>query len=199
MDGAFYATSWAVVSYLLNEHFDELARYFQLLNTLPRERVDDAWAAAFPKLSPTRLDRELRDWLNDGKVRLPKIEVAVHDIPATDRPLGEGDALAARSLLQLMFTQDLTRARTLIDQALAADPANVLARLVEAWLPRALAAADARALTDAHPDDWRAWWLLALAAGHTADGRAAIDRMCTLTTEEREQCAHRDQPPQALP
>ena len=199
MDGAFYATSWAVVSYLLNEHFDELTRYFQLLNTLPRERVDDAWAIAFPRLPPLRLDRELRDWLEDGKVRLPHIDVAVHDIPATDRPLGDADALAARGLLQLMFTPDLTRARVFVDDALAADRTNVLAHLVEASLPRPLSTADARVVTAAHPDDWRAWWLLALAAAHTDEGRAAIDRLCTLTTEEREQCAHRDQPPQVMP
>jgi hypothetical protein len=199
MDGAFYATSWAVVSYLLNEHFDELSRYFQLLNTLPRERIDDAWAAAFPTLPPTRLDRELRDWLLTGKVRLPTIDVAVHDIPATDRPLADGDALAARGLLRLLFTQDLAATRALLSQALTADPTSVLARLVEASLPAPLTTADARALTAAHPDDWRAWWLLALAAAHSAEGRAAVDRMCALTDEEREQCAHRDRPPQVIP
>ncbi|HET9626227.1 MAG TPA: DUF1570 domain-containing protein [Kofleriaceae bacterium] len=199
MDGAFYATSWAVVSYLLNQHFDELGRYFQLLNSLPRERIDEAWPSAFPHLSPNRLDRELREWLVSGTVRLPRIEVAVTDLPTTERPLGDADALAVRALLQLMFTPDLGKAHDLLGQALARDRTHVLARLVEAALPRVVTPAEAQAVVDAHPDDWRAWWLLALATPRGATRRAVVDHLCTITHEERELCAHRDQPPQSTP
>ncbi|HEX4419630.1 MAG TPA: DUF1570 domain-containing protein [Kofleriaceae bacterium] len=206
IDEAFYATSWAVVSFLLNEHFDELAHYFQRLNALPRDRQGEtwarAWSEAFPDLPPDKLDRELREWLVTGKVRLPLIDVTVKDYPSTSRRLGDADALAVRSLLQLLFTHDVTAVRDQLAAAFTVDRTNVLARLVEAALMQAIAPGDARATAAAHPGDWRAWWLVAFAASQhtaaaTAERRAALTRMCALTGDCGRAIAHRAPPPGA--
>jgi hypothetical protein len=81
-----------------------------------------------------------------------------------------------------------------LTQSLALDATNVLARLVETSLNQAIAPADARATATAHPDDWRAWWLVAFALQQkpaAATERAlAMSKMCALIGEDQDACAH---------
>ncbi|HEY0195654.1 MAG TPA: DUF1570 domain-containing protein [Kofleriaceae bacterium] len=198
IDGAFYATSWATVSFLLNTRFDQLATFFARLNALPHGRRGEvwrqAWTEAFPDLPPAQLDRQLGEWLVTGQVHLPRITVASRDYPATGRWLDDADALAARSLLKLMFSHDIEAVTDQLTQALALDRTNVLARLVEASLHQAVAPADARATAAAHPDDWRAWWLVAFALqpkpAAAGERSRALARMCALLGEDPDRCAH---------
>lgn len=198
IDGPFYATSWAMVSFLLNTRFDQLTRFFARLNALPHDRRGDAWRRAwreaFPDLTPERLDHELAEWLVSGTVHLPRIDVSTEDYPVTGRWLGDADALAARSLLKLMFSHDVDDITDQLRRSLKLDPTNVVARLVEASLHQGLAPADARATAAAHPDDWRAWWLVAYALqpkpAAAIERAAALTRMCTLVGEDQDDCAH---------
>jgi hypothetical protein len=197
MNDIFYATSWALFSFLLNEHFDQFGRYLQRLNDGPSDGQAEAWHDAFPDLPLDKLDSDLTEWLVTGKLALPRIAITVRDYPATARPLGDGDVLAARSLLRLMVAQDEAATRVEAEAALATDRTNVLARLIETAVTHAIAPEDARATAAAHPDDWRAWRLVAIALRGSPEGAAALGRMCGLTTEDLQQCAHVDR--QAVP
>ena len=218
MDGLFYATSWAVVSFLLNERYDQFIRYLQRLNELShdwptrswyeairdpspeqvreRQRLDDQWRAreaqvwrdAFPDLPPDRLTGELGEWLITGKLRLPHIGVTLPQFSVTERTLSDAEVLAARSWLRLHFTGDLKAARSDAASALALDRTNVLAHLIEAAFTHSIAPDDARATASAHPEDWRALRLVELALHGAPEGDAALDRLCTMTARAVPEC-----------
>lgn len=192
LDDRFYATSWAMFSFLLNEHYDQLARYLQRLNELPSSDLPSgdhaaAWSAAFPGLTPDRLDDKLLAWLHAGKIRLPSIDVTVHDVPTRERPLGDADALAARSLLSFQIKDEVTAMHTL-SEALRIDRTNLLARLIDATHTHSIALDDARATAAANPDDWRAWRLLAFALKDSPERYRAMGRACALAGNEAPEC-----------
>ncbi|HEX7841949.1 MAG TPA: DUF1570 domain-containing protein [Kofleriaceae bacterium] len=192
LDDRFYATSWALFSFLLNERYDQLARYLQRLNELPASELPagahaKAWRAAFPDLTPDQLDDKLLAWLHAGKIRLPTIDVTVYDVPSRVRPLGDADALAARSLLSFQFKDEVTAMRTL-SEALMIDRTNLLARLIEAAHTHSITPDDARATAAAHPDDWRAWRLLAFALKGDPESYRAMGRACALAGNEAPEC-----------
>jgi len=187
MDGRFYATSWALFSFLLNEHYDQLASYLQRLNEPSEDRRTKAWAEAFPDLPPDKLDDELRAWLRVGKLRLPYIDVTVHDVATRERPLGDADALAARCLLDFKFKDEVTAMRTL-SEVLMIDRTNLLARLIDTSYTHSIELDDARATAAAHPDDWRAWRLLAFALKDSPEHYRAMGRACALAGSEAPEC-----------
>jgi len=187
MDDRFYATSWAVFSFLLNERYDQLNRYLQRLNQLPDDKQTEAWDEPFRDLPPDKLDDKLRAWLRTGKIRLPRIEVVAHDVPAHERPLSDADALAARSLLDFKFKDDATAMRTL-SEALMIDRTNLLARVIDTAHTHSIAPDDARATAAAHPDDWRAWRLVAFALKGSPEGYRAMGRACALAGNEAPEC-----------
>lgn len=186
-DGQFYATSWALFSFLLNQRFDQLGRYLQRLNELPGDQQAEAWAEVFPDLPPDRLDDELSPSVI-SRFALPRIEVAMHEVPTRERPLGDADVLAARSLLDLRFKgvgpADVTSA-----EALAIDRTNLIARLINTELTHEISPDDARATAAAHPDDWRAWRLVEHAVTDRAEAEAARARVCALTANDAPECA----------
>lgn len=207
-DRLFYATSWAVVSFLINERYDQFMSYLQRLNALPhdgparpwyeairessrerwRGRQAQAWHEAFPDLPPDRLTRELGEWLITGKLRLPHIQATLPPFSVSERTLGDAEVLAVRSWLRLHFTGDGAAARGDAEAALALDRTNVLARLIEAAFTHAIAPEDARATAAAHPDDWRALRLVELALHGTAEGNAAHDRLCAMAGGAPAEC-----------
>jgi hypothetical protein len=119
---------------------------------------------------------------------LPRIAVAVRDVPTRERPLGDADALAARSLLDLHF-KGVGPASITAAEALAIDRRNLLARLIDTEITHAIAPADARATAAAYPDDWRAWRLVELAVKDRAEAEAARARVCALTGNGAPGCA----------
>lgn len=184
----FYATSWLLFSYLLNERYDQFSRYMQYLNEHPHGDPDEAWRAAFPGLTPAELDATLPMWIRSGGVRLPRIAVTTQEFPAVERRLVDADVLAARSMLTLRFKHDEAAARTLSEAALALDPTHLLARLVETSITQGIEPDDARATAAAHPDDWRAWRLVTLALNRQPEGKAAYERMCKLSDNAADGC-----------
>jgi hypothetical protein len=197
MDGKFYATSWAVFSFLINERFHQLGRYLQRVNDLPSDTPASAelWSEAFPDLPPDRFDKELSGWLASGEVRLPRIKVTIQNVPARERPLGDADVLAARSLLDLQCKGDVAAAHLGAEDALAIDRTNVLARLINTDLTHEISPEDALATATAHPEDWRAWSLVERALKGRPEADAARDRICALTDNDASRCPRAGAPP----
>jgi hypothetical protein len=181
MDDMFYATAWAMFAFLANVHPQELLQYAARLDQLPPEAMAQAWTDVFPTLTPEQFDKDLRDWLGHGKHTVWSFKVKLQDWPVAERPLRDADVHAARAVMRELFAKPGDAPPPELAAALAADPAHLLARLVEARYNKTIAVDDARRVTDAHPGDWRAWWLLGLAVSwHGDDARRAHDRACAL-------------------
>lgn len=190
VDGPYYATSWALFAYLFNEHYDKLMVYLQRLDELPRDRHLEAWRTTFPELTFEELDARLSSWIRVGELRLLRLKVQVRDFPATARPLGDADVLAARSLLDLRVKEPVA-ARSNAEAALAIDRTNVLAQLTRTEVSGTIDPDGARATAAAHPDDWHAWRLVARALPGSPEGSAARARMCSLAPGGVAECAAR--------
>jgi hypothetical protein len=188
-----YSTAWALFTYLMNEHRAELVRYLQGLADLDPakgpwdEQAERAWREAFPSSTPAVLDSELRQWLINGRHLVLHLRVRPQVTTIEDRTLSDADVYAIRGLLYSV--RDKARERENVAAALAAEPTCVLARLLAHDLDAAaqLSPAEARAITAAHGDDWRAWWLQAYAIsathGDPADLQVAATQACTLLAE----------------
>jgi Protein of unknown function (DUF1570) len=179
LDAQFYATAWALFSYLENRFPDRLLRYVQRLTEVPANAQSAVFAEVFPELTPGELDRTLATWIKVGDVRIHQYRAKLSTWPATVRTLGDADVLAARGLMRhLHAPRGPVPAE--ITAAIAAEPTNVLARVVEAARARRADAAVARDVAAAHPDDWRAWWLVMVAAASSHDElpEAARVKMC---------------------
>ena len=176
MTNGYYATTWALFSYLVNEHPTELVRYIKLLQTLPRGQHEHAWEQAAPALKADVLDTGLGEWLAHGQLTVARFEVAFSTVPTATRPLRDSDALAVRAMLRFQFAAK--EADGEIAAAIAADPTSVLAQWVVTMRDRRVDADTARATATAHPDDWRAWSLEVYGGGPEAS--EARDQVCKL-------------------
>jgi len=183
MDDMFYATAWAMFSFLANAYPQELLRYAERLDQLPpgRQSEAQAWSEVFPKLTLDKIDHDLREWLAYGKHMVWKFNVKLQQWPVTEKSLADADVLAARALMRQMFAKPGAVPAAELAEALAADSTHVLAHLVKAEYKQPLTVDEARRVADAHPDDWRAWYLV----GHAADwhgdhGREAWEKTCAI-------------------
>ncbi len=174
-DDRFYATSWALVTYLINTQPDALLRYMQRLVETPRAQQAALWPEVFPSLPLATLDRDLKRWLANGRIQINHYNGTFTDTPPVERPLTDADALAARGLVRILSTRGGVPDE--VTQALALDPTAVLPNVIAATASRSIDADKARAIAAAHPDDWRAWWLVGMSGGDTRD---ALTRMCAL-------------------
>jgi len=180
MDGHFYATAWAVFAFLRNVHTAELLTYVQALAAPRVDRRADPWRAVVPSLPPDTLDGELRKWLVYGQRQVVRYTVKFAPFTVRERVLTDGDALAARALLHQPYEREDAAIEASIRDALAADPTNVLGQLVAYRAHKTIALDAARAIAAAHPDDWRAWWLVLRAQPAADEARDALGRMCEL-------------------
>lgn len=174
---------------------EERARERQRRREQYRREQAVIWRDAFPDLSPDALERELAEWLRVGKLRLPKIDIAIRSFATAVRPLRDADVLAARGWLGWLFTSDTAATRATVEHALALDRTNLLARLVDAKLTHTIALDDARATVAAHPNDWRALRLLELALHGVPEGAAVRELLCERSANTAPECAQR--PPAA--
>jgi hypothetical protein len=186
-DERFAATAWALFSYLLNERLDQLADYLRRLDS--PATAARAWNEAFAGVSYDDLERGLARWMVNGDLRLPRIAVTLDRFPSAVRQLGDADVLAARGMLEHTIKNNDVAAQAAADAALSADRTNVLAHLVEFALSKHPTPDAARAIALAHPEDWRAWWLVAEVVPHTAEAVQAHDRICALAPTTAQSCA----------
>ncbi|HTL32692.1 MAG TPA: DUF1570 domain-containing protein [Kofleriaceae bacterium] len=187
-DDMFYATAWAMVSFLANTHPQELLTYADRLNQLPNDATpaDHAkvWAEVFPTLTPSVLDHQLREWLSYGKHTVWRFNVKLQEWPISERVLTDADVLAARAAMRMMFAKPGDAPPPELAEALAAEPTHLLAQLVRYGYKQPIALADAHKVADAHPDDWRAWYLVGHAADwHGEDAHVAWQKACALLAQ----------------
>ena len=128
-DITFYATAWALFTYLTNAHPEQLAAYeAALVATRDPER---AWQSAFAGVSLDQLDQDLRHWLVEGKHQVLHFKVALEEPAPAVRPLGDADVYAVRAFMTYEFIGDHARVQRDLDAALALDAGNALAAKVK--------------------------------------------------------------------
>jgi hypothetical protein len=178
MDNQFYATAWALFAYLTNKHPTELLRYVERLAVLPANQQGAAWAETFPELTPARLDPELANWVRFGEIKVSSFKVKLKAWPTTERRLGDGDVYAARALMRDLYHGNDPN-RPDLEAALKVDPTNIVAHMLALAHDHAITPEVARAVAAAHPDDWRAWWLVNRAV-QGEEQQAALAKACAL-------------------
>jgi len=185
-DERYYATAWGLFSFLVNNHFDAFAQYLRRLD----DGDDDAqaWSEVFADPLDA-FDVALARSLANEELRWPRIAIDVTPSDSTERPLGDGDVLAARGLMALTIKHDEAAALTQVTAAVAADRTSVLARLLARTLDQPLSVEDARAVATDHPEDWRAWWLVGNATADDDEVDQARDRICRMAPDEAALCA----------
>ena len=196
MDDMFYATAWAMFAYLANNHPQQLVRYAERLRELPESAQAQAWTEVFPQLTPDAFDGELRKWLAYGRYTVRKYSVELKDWPATERVLGDAEVLAARAAMRQLFAAAGEPPPAELAEALAADPTNLIANLLRVAYAQPLSADEARRIADAHPYDWRAWWIFGRTLRAGPDARMAREKACALLVNDpaawvRELCTPR--------
>jgi hypothetical protein len=173
---SLYQTAWALFTFLINEHKAELAHYLWLIDRTGdpaggpwQVQQQRAWDQAFPSLPIDELDAQLQQWLQYGSHRELSFYVHPKDAPITARRLSDADAYAIRAyLLGGPTPEQQERGREERSRALALEPTNVLAWVLQVLDGERPTAGIGRAIAAAHPGDWRAWWLAAMAL---EDGR----------------------------
>jgi len=133
-DYAFYATAWALFTYLTNVHPDQLAHYEAVLAATG----DDARARqeAFGGQSLDQLTTEMNDWLAHGTHRVLHFRVALEEPHVQLRVLGDADVYAVRAFMTFEFVGNHDRVRRDLAAAQAIDPHNQLAKTVSDALGR---------------------------------------------------------------
>ncbi len=188
-----YHSAWALFAFLFNEHTKELAHYLWLVDqispsagrTLASEQLR-AWNEGFPSLPLEVVDDKLQDWVVHGKhLELP-FKVKHQNWPVTTRWLSDADTHAIRALI-LGGPSDAQKAqgRVELSAALAADPLNVLAWMLKQSDREPPSVDTARAITAAHPDDWRAWYVACESLPDGAEAERACSTACALVAQNR--------------
>jgi hypothetical protein len=184
MDDMFYATAWAMVAYLANNRPADLVRYTERLRELPEEAQAQAWTDVFPDLTPDAFDHELKKWIAYGQYTVRRYKVELKEWPATDRALADADVLAARATMRQLFAAAGDPPPAELAAALAAEPTHLLANLLRVAYKQPITVDQARAVADAHPDDWRAWWIFGRTVGKGPDARMAWEKACALLADD---------------
>ncbi|MEO6772525.1 MAG: hypothetical protein ABI467_05810 [Kofleriaceae bacterium] len=177
-DGAFYMTSALVFAYLANTHPDQLLAYEDRLAA--GDGPERAWVQSFPEVPIDAIDRTVHAWALQGSHRIWHFKVQLARTRFEQRFLSDAEVLAIRALLSDSFDPRGVRTQHAVAAALAADPTNMVARLVASDRANQVALADARAVARAHPQDWRAWWLELMAHATGDEAKIARARACTL-------------------
>jgi hypothetical protein len=127
-DFHFYVSAWALYSFLINAHGEELVAFETALDR--GEPVAATWDATFTTLPRDAIDRELHAWLTSGKHSVWHFNAKLEQHAIAERKLGDADVYAARALLRIVFHHD--------DPALEADLAAALALDPQHWLALAV-------------------------------------------------------------
>jgi hypothetical protein len=185
----FYVSAWAMFAYLANQRTQDLIAYTTRLYALPvtPEGRDQAWRETFPDLTPATFDHELRKWIAYGKYGVRRFELKLATPTFAERTLNDTDVLAARATLRQIITgRRVAQVPDELTAALAADPTHLLAQLVREGFHQETTVEEMHRLTAAHPDDWRSWMLLFLAAKGGPEAAPAKQQACALLATRTE-------------
>ncbi len=179
----FYATAWALFTYLTNQRPADLAKLEALLD---RSTSDgrDVFAQIFGPDGEQTIDGEMRRWLANGShtVLHFSVQLASHEVRV--RTLPDAEVLASRALLSHHFGHAAAEVAQQIDAAIALDPTDVTVRVIDMTLGRPIDAAAATATAAAHPDDWRAWMLVMRSARSPEERGVANAKMCAVAAND---------------
>ena len=174
---AYESAAWAVVHFLANTHRRKLDAFLGRLSRAEEPRK--AFRAEFPDLDEERLGAQLEQYLQ-GLSRFLRSSIAepAIDPAATARRMPRSEVHALRAELLRIGPGPRTEERDRqqlaeIALSLEEDPGDPLALQLSG-------SGDARAAVRAHPDDWRAWVLL---ADRTRNDAAAIARAAKLSPD----------------
>lgn len=201
-DDAFYAWSWALFAYLLEQRFDRFAIYLQSLQVNKGDH-ELAWLEAFGEEPLAGLDRSLRAWVEAGYMRVMRFWLEPQPTPAVERPLRDVEILTGNSLLPYAMG-DVDAAVRRADEAIALDRRYPLAWLMASAKEVKISEEEARAVVAANPDDWRALQLLVFKLGRLGRSDEELTplrrRMCELAAAARFYCkGYGPEPELALP
>lgn len=188
---ALHGTAWLLVHLLASEKGRQFAAWQDLLAR--GEAPQRAWRLVFPEYDPlapaglARLDEELRKYASEARFRRRAVPVPAWRGVPVERAMDDAEVHATRALLHLSVPQgsgppvDVRRAaaQAEVAEALRRDPSDAAALSLSVWLaPETERPERARALARAHPDSWRAWYVLArvLQGGPERDEREAALR-----------------------
>jgi hypothetical protein len=166
MQDSFYSSSWLLVHYLANQRPEEFSNYQRNLLTLDET---SAWQRAFGPDSLTALPQELTRYLQGGRYLVLTNNFHPPAVTPIARVDSDAEAHVQRALLHYVGSRTqpheapaLGRALANVEEALRQEPTNVLALCVRYFLLEVpVDEPIARAALKQHPDDWRAWALLA--------------------------------------
>jgi hypothetical protein len=181
-DAGFYATAWALFTYLFNTHAEQLARLEKVLAEADTTG-QPVWDQVFPELPVDKLEVDLRQWIVSGSHKVLHFNVKLEEVHATERALGDAEVYAARALIEMAFAGRVAAADANVAAALRIESTNVLALVVGHALHQTIDAAQARAAATAHPDDWRAWMLLSIALKTGDEATQAHAKACELAAQ----------------
>jgi hypothetical protein len=176
---SFYADSWALVHWLLNNRAEQFNRYQARLRR--GEDPDAAWAEIGVRGSD--LDNQVHDYFGKSVERAGQYHTYSVDVPAwsgeiESRAVSDADvhALWAQLLRGLQPDDGRERLAAEVAEGVRLDPRSPA--VVSASFPD-LSGADrltrARGAVSAHPDDWRAYALLARSSQSLDDRAAALE------------------------
>jgi hypothetical protein len=179
----FYATSWALVHYLVNEHSDRFVHYQDALARGTGHAA--AWAASFPELHPTAIDLALHRYVTDGRYARYEHVAREPVVSVQGRTLSYADQLALEGMLSSSCPAcgDAQRAERAFAQARGIDSLQVqaAARDILQAPGSPSAKTEARSLVSKLPDSWLAQ--LTLAVVLVADPTTAASDEAAATTE----------------
>ena len=160
----FETASWVLVHYLINERRDGLNAYAARL--AHGEEPLEAFDAQFPDLDEAAIQLSVHDYTHgEGTFRMFTLPLGSKTYAMTVKPLPRAEALALVAGLYLPLPGNAGKRAEAISRALQADPLHPLALAASG----SVAAKDAKASAEAHPDDWRAFLLL---YGRSGDAKA---------------------------
>lgn len=169
-----YASSWLLVSHLLNAHESSFSSFATALSRLEDWR--GAWKDSFPPAEV--LERELKERLVKPKYLMVTCPVDPQDAAPSVRSLSPAEVQGLRARI-ILGTLGPAQIGPEVDKALALDP-NELTALAIAfyYLSRSSEerAAIAKRASDAHPDAGLAWLMAAEVAKDPDVRRDAFNR-----------------------
>ena len=182
MQNLFYSTSWALYTFLQTTRPKDLFHYEQLFELLPYKESQRAWDQAFPDLPLDKIDAALHEWFVSGSHIVLKATIPLAQVTVNTSSLDDADVYAARALLDFVMKGDLAATQANAAQAITIDRTRVLPLALRYQQTKKIPADDARAATQAHAEDWRAWWLLALATPPGDEHEQARAMACALAS-----------------
>jgi hypothetical protein len=190
----FYLRSHVLVSYLLNREAQRFATYQRVLKQVPPGPAshEAVWQKVFGDRSAFALQGDVDNWLASGTLTLTTFRLSGRSLAVSQaRLLSDADVYTIRALLFLALGGD-AKAEDAVkntEAAITADANHLVGNLMHAVLTKRADAERARAVVAAHPNDWRSWLLLGIAAKNDDEHDEAVRRICEILAQDPTQHA----------